>query len=481
MQESKERIRSSIRNSGAVFPQTRKVVNLAPAQIKKQGVLFDLPIAASILVASGQLAPARLKDSIIIGELSLDGSIRPVNGVLPITQYAKESGFKKIILPEENAAEAKFIEDIEIYPVKNLRQFMEFISGRERINKLAVSGFDFAKSANTKGSASVQENLFSRLIGLFKAKRALTIAAAGHHNILFYGSPGCGKTVLARCIKNILTEMDKEEAMECTKIYSIAGLLQKENPIINSRPFREVHHTASTVSVVGGGGHNPKPGEITLAHNGVLFLDEIAEFNKDALEALRQPLEDKRININRSNFSVNFPCDFMLLATMNPCPCGYKGDKKVTCICTDQQIKNYQKKISGPLLDRFDIFLEVEKSSIEKMFENGAEEENIRKFKQTKELIEQAAAAQKERFCMAESGGKSVRRNADMEIKEIKKHCRIDGDSKDILNKASENLQISNRGYLRTLRLARTIADMEKSESIKINHIMEALQYRIKF
>ncbi|MFA7686202.1 MAG: YifB family Mg chelatase-like AAA ATPase, partial [Candidatus Gracilibacteria bacterium] len=338
VQESKERIRSSIKNSGLIYPQNKKTINLAPAQLRKQGTLFDLPIAISLLVASGQITGGIFDKSIIIGELSLNGQLRAVDGVLAIVQYAKRQGFKSVFLPKGNALEGSFIEGINIYPVENLKELVAFCRreiqiGIYQYHKINKGGCGFTDTENSY--------LFSQIVGHEKAKRALAIAASGNHHILFRSSPGCGKTVLSRASRDLLTKMTEEEIIETTKIYSVAGLLNRDNPMITNRPFREVHHTASSVSIIGGGGINPRPGEISLAHNGVLFLDEITEFPSHVLEALRQPLEDKYIHINRANFSVKFPCKFILIATMNPCQCGYNYDKKIKCICTEAQLNHY--------------------------------------------------------------------------------------------------------------------------------------------
>lgn len=472
VQESKERIRSSIKNSGMIFPPTRKTVNMAPAQLKKQGALFDLPIAVSLLVASLQVAPAPLYHSVLIGELSLDGRIRPVRGILPIVQHAKEKGFKKIFIPKTNSEEASFVSGIEIYPLTSLAELIEYCSGTKTLQPIPHRSFNSLH----KEKPQHDYYLFTKIIGLEKAKRALTICAAGHHNLLMTGSPGCGKTVLARSMRALLTDMTEEEIMETTKIFSVSGLLSEENPAIVNRPFREVHHTASRASIVGGGAINPKPGEISLSHNGILFLDEIAEFERNTLDALRQPLEDRYVNISRANFSVRFPCNFVLVGAMNPCPCGYKHDKKITCVCTDTQIKNYQKKISGPLLDRFDIFLEMEKAPIEQVLKArdlSKEELLLTAFKS----IKNAEFMQKERF----KNHKNIRKNSDMDIEEIRKYCTPDEDGQAILKQAISRYNLSNRGYLRILKIARTIADMEKSRQVLLPHVAEALNYRRQF
>lgn len=457
VQESKDRVRASIKNSGAIFPATRKTVNLAPAQLKKQGALFDLPIAMSLLKATDQVSE-NFEDAIIIGELSLNGSVKEVNGVLAITQHAKESGFKRIFLPEKSAKEAGYIEGIEIYPVKNLKQLIN-----NEVRQYIRSIID-----DTERQKELRD--FSEILGLQKAKRALAIAAAGGHNVLFNGSPGCGKTILARAIKDLLPELSKNEALETTKIFSIAGLIDHDNPLIKSRPFREVHHTASLISITGGGANSPKPGELSLAHNGVLFFDEISEFPRSILEALRQPLEDKYINISRANFSVKFPTNFIFIGTTNPCPCGFDRDKKIKCKCTETQKFNYQKKLSGPILDRFDIFIEVERVEMRGIFRKKPPktEDELRN------KIYLAKKIQKERF----KDTNKIEKNSDMGLDEIKKFCNINKEAQDLINNASDKMGLSNRAYLKTLKLARTIADLEENQEIKSEHIGEALQYR---
>ncbi len=455
VQESKERVRSSIKNCGLEFPQTRKTINLAPAQIRKQGALFDLPIALSILISSRQISAEIFNDAIVIGELSLEGKIKPVNGILPITEHAKLHGFKKIFLPADNATEASFIDDIEIYPLTHLMDLLKST---------------FTKHTKKFIPQQLSENIddFTKIIGLEYAKRALQIAAAGRHNLFFTGSPGCGKTILCRALKTLISPMSKDEILETTKVFSISGLLDQTNPLITSRPFREVHHTASRVAVVGGGGLTPKPGEISLAHNGVLFLDEIAEFSRDTLESLRQPLEDKSIHLNRAGFSVKFPCDFMLAATMNPCPCGYKGDRRSSCKCGENQIKHYQGKISGPLLDRFDLFLNVDRTPLQKIFDEETLLQSKREHQTLKTKIAAAAQIQHQRRI----------HNSAMDMPHIRKFCRLDTATEKFFSRAANNMNLSNRAYIRVLKVARTIADLEGSATIQENYLAEALQYR---
>ena len=467
--EAKERVRAAIKNSGYTFPQTKVVVNLAPADIKKEGSLYDLPIAVGILVKSGILVQDEFKDTAFIGELSLDGSLRAVKGILPIAQGLKENGIKTVVVPFDNAKEAALIPDIKVIGAKDLKQIVNHFSTttetHQEITPTVINIEEYLKeNAQTEDVYD-----FKDVKGQTKAKKALEIAAAGGHNVLMSGPPGSGKTLLSKCFASILPPLEFEEAIELTKIYSVAGLIDNKKPLVTKRPFRAVHHTASAIGIIGGGG-NPKPGEITLAHRGVLFLDELVEFPRNVLEVLRQPLEDKEIVISRAQTRVCFPSDFMLLAAMNPCPCGYLGDYEKQCICTDFQISRYRSKLSGPLLDRIDIQIEVPRLKVDDLLDKNFQAEDS---KTIRERVVKARKIQYERY-----KGLNIYTNSMLNAKLIKKFCKVDEQSENLLREAAKNFNISGRAYDRILKLSRTIADLEGSEEIKLPHVAQAIQFR---
>ncbi len=467
--EAKERIRSAIKNQGYDFPSRRIVINLAPADIKKEGSGFDLPMAIGVLAANGDINPNSLEDTCFFGELSLDGSLRGVNGVLPITLGLKKAGVKKIVLPEENAKEAALVEGIEVYAVNDINDVMKFLKPpaieefRLKPYKIDIKKI-LDESSNTEASFD-----FKDIKGQEKARRALEIAAAGGHNVIMSGPPGSGKTLLARCFAGILPPLEFSEAMEITKIYSVSGLLEKNQPLMTSRPFRSPHHSASYAGIIGGGA-NPKPGEITLAHRGVLFLDEIVEFPRQVLEVLRQPLEDGMVTISRAMISVKYPADFILLAAMNPCPCGYYGDKLKACSCSDFQAKRYWSRLSGPILDRIDLQIEVSRLSEDELINKNNVSESS---KTIRERVINARKIQVNRF--SDDGFVS---NSQMTPGLIKKYCALDSDGENLLKTAISKFNLSGRAYDRILKLSRTIADLKENENIKAIHIAEAIQHR---
>lgn len=462
VQESRERIRSAINNSGYEFPPRRITVNLAPADVPKEGVGLDLPLALTILQATGQLEAERLDDYLFLGELSLDGRVRPVKGVLPIALAAQKAGVKRLLLPAENALEAALVEELEIFPLTSLQEAIAFLRG-----ELEIRPFEFDREGYFQAEGPPGPD-FCEIHGQEQAKRALEIAAAGGHNVLMIGPPGAGKSMLARRLPSILPRLSLKEALEVSRVYSVMGLLSPERPLLRERPFRAPHHTISYAGMVGGGHGFPKPGEISLAHHGVLFLDELPEFSRDVLEALRQPLEDRQITVSRAATAVTFPANFTLIAAMNPCACT-RRDERGNCICTPQEVRSYWRKLSGPFLDRIDIFIEVPRLTKEELMGKPTGEPSA----VIRARVERARQVQRERFA-----GLGIFTNAQMGVKEIKAFCRLTGAGEALLANAIDRFGLSARAYHRILKVARTIADLDMSETIREEHLAEAIQYR---
>jgi magnesium chelatase family protein len=469
VRESRERIRAAIVNSSFFFPFHKITINLAPADVRKEGASFDLPIAIGILGANGDLGNFdSIENTMSVGELSLDGRVRPIRGALSIALLAREKGIKNLILPEENATEAAVVKGINAYPVKNLKETVALIKALQNVQETPIKPLevDLNKPEQDQNRYKVD---FSDVRGQYQAKRALEIASAGGHNLLMIGSPGSGKTMLARRLPTILPPLEFEEALEITKIHSVAGLTGKSG-LITERPFRSPHHTISDAGLIGGGAV-PRPGEVSLAHNGVLFLDELPEFDRSVLEVLRQPLEDKKVTISRASMSLTFPANFMLVAAMNPCPCGYFGSSSRECKCTPTQIQRYVGKISGPLLDRIDIHIEVPAVNFRELrgkgVPTGESSASIR------ERVVKARNIQVKRFA-----GEGIFFNAAMTSAQIRKYCQLDAESEAILEKAMQKQGLSARAHDRILKVARTIADLDESKNIQARHIAEAVMYR---
>lgn len=465
VQESRERVQSAIKNAGLYFPRKRLTVNLAPAAVRKEGPAYDLPIALGALIASSQLPPECVEDALIIGELSLDGSVRHVRGILPMAALARQQGFKRIFTPSVDALEAALIPEVEVIPISSLTALVAHLSG--------VLPIPPQPTVRPEDLPVYVQTDFSEIKGQEHVKRALEVAAAGGHNIIMIGPPGSGKTLLARAIPSILPRMTIDEALDVTRIYSVADQLPPDVPLIRNRPFRAPHHTISHAGLVGGG-NLPHPGEISLAHRGVLFLDELPEFGMRVLEVLRQPIEDKIVTISRAQGTLTFPANFMMIGAMNPCPCGYYGDPVKSCTCSNATVTKYQKRISGPLLDRIDIHIEVPRLAYDKLSDKRLGETSS----VIQNRVEAARQIQRDRFERSSDEAHPVACNSDMGPAEVRLYCQLDEQGRSLMKTAMSQLNLSARAYHRVLKLARTIADLAGCAVITPQHLAEALQYR---